>query len=52
MKFAYHNHAMEFVDYNGTSGFDYLQAHTDPKTVHYELDCGWGCFTQVRTQWL
>ena len=44
MKFAYHNHAMEFVDYNGTTGFDYLLAQTDPKTVHYELDCGWAVY--------
>jgi sugar phosphate isomerase/epimerase len=44
MKFAYHNHAMEFIDYSGTSGFDYLLAQTDPKIVHYELDCGWAVY--------
>jgi sugar phosphate isomerase/epimerase len=44
MKFAYHNHAMEFVDYNGATGFDYLLAQTDPKLVHYELDCDWAVY--------
>ena len=44
MNFAYHNHATEFIQYNGTTGFDYLLAQTDPKTVHYELDCGWAVY--------
>jgi sugar phosphate isomerase/epimerase len=44
MKFAYHNHAFEFKDYNGTTGYDALLAQTDPKVVHYELDCGWAVY--------
>jgi sugar phosphate isomerase/epimerase len=44
MNFAYHNHAMEFKQYGDTTGFDYLLAQTDPKTVHYELDCGWAVY--------
>ncbi len=44
MKFAYHNHASEFRDYNGTTGFDALVANSDKNYVNYELDCGWAVY--------
>jgi sugar phosphate isomerase/epimerase len=39
--FAYHNHNIDFRVYDGVSGYDTLLAHTDPKLVKFELDCGW-----------
>ncbi len=42
LKFAYHNHNMEFRRWNdGTTTYDTLMAETDPSLVKIELDCGW-----------
>lgn len=41
LRCAYHNHAMEFVAYDGTVAFDELLKRTDPSLVDIELDCAW-----------
>ena len=41
MKFGYHNHTMEFVAQNGSTGFDLMVQNTDPELVTFEMDCGW-----------
>lgn len=38
---AYHNHAFEFTDFNGTTGYDILLKETDPELVKMELDLYW-----------
>jgi sugar phosphate isomerase/epimerase len=39
--FASHNHTEQFGPVQGGTAFDYLVAHTDPKSVAFEIDCGW-----------
>jgi sugar phosphate isomerase/epimerase len=42
LKFAYHNHNMEFRKWSdGTTTYEILMAETDPALVKIELDCGW-----------
>jgi sugar phosphate isomerase/epimerase len=41
MTFGYHNHTVEFASENGVVYFDELLKRTDPKLVHFEMDCGW-----------
>jgi sugar phosphate isomerase/epimerase len=42
LKFAYHNHNMEFRKWSdGSTTYDTLMAETDPSLVKIELDCGW-----------
>lgn len=41
LKFAVHNHTMEFVPVDGMLGYDYLITHTEPSLVTFETDCGW-----------
>ncbi len=42
LKFAYHNHNMEFKKWSdGTTTYDILMKGTDPDLVKIELDCGW-----------
>jgi sugar phosphate isomerase/epimerase len=42
LKFAYHNHNMEFKKWNdGKTTYDILMEGTDPSLVKIELDCGW-----------
>ena len=41
MTFGYHNHTVEFGRENGIVYFDELLKRTDPKLVHFEMDCGW-----------
>lgn len=41
LRFAYHNHNLEFRRYGDTTGYDILLAETDPELVKLELDCGW-----------
>jgi sugar phosphate isomerase/epimerase len=41
MRLAYHNHAFELEDRDGTTGLEILAEHTDPAKVGLELDCGW-----------
>lgn len=39
--FAYHNHDFEFVDYNGTNGYEVIMNETDPKFVKLQVDLYW-----------
>lgn len=41
LKFAAHNHTMEFAMMDGKPGYDYLISHTDKDLVFFEIDCGW-----------
>ena len=41
IQFGYHNHNFEFNKFDGTLGYDVLVKETDPKLVHFELDCFW-----------
>ncbi len=41
LKFAAHNHTMEFAMDDGKPGYDYLISHTEPGLVTFEIDCGW-----------
>lgn len=41
LKFAAHNHTMEFAMDGDKPGYDYLITHTDKDLVNFEIDCGW-----------
>ena len=41
LKFAAHNHTMEFAMDGDKPGYDYLITNTDPALVTFEIDCGW-----------
>ena len=41
LQFAYHNVNAEFREYDGVVPYDWLLAHTDPKSVQLEIDCYW-----------
>jgi sugar phosphate isomerase/epimerase len=41
MRFAYHNHTMEFQPTEGVVPFDELVRLTDPDKVWFEVDTGW-----------
>jgi sugar phosphate isomerase/epimerase len=41
MRFAFHNHAYEFRQFDRGTGFDLLVRETDPELVSFELDCYW-----------
>jgi sugar phosphate isomerase/epimerase len=42
LKFAYHNHNMEFHKWSdGRTTYEILMSETDPALVKIELDCGW-----------
>jgi sugar phosphate isomerase/epimerase len=41
LKFGFHNHNVEFKDYNGVTGFDVLMRYTDPGLVQWQMDCYW-----------
>jgi sugar phosphate isomerase/epimerase len=42
LKYYYHNHPFEFVDFEGdVCAYDILLAETDPDLVDFQLDCGW-----------
>lgn len=38
---AYHNHPVEFAEYDGQRGYDVILANTDPALVKLELDVAW-----------
>jgi sugar phosphate isomerase/epimerase len=38
---GYHNHAIEFIRFQGATALDYIYAHTDPQNVVAELDTYW-----------
>lgn len=41
LQLAYHNHDFEFIDFNGTSGYDILLRETNPADLKFELDIYW-----------
>lgn len=41
LEFYFHNHFMEFQQFDGRHGFDLLLENTDPDTVLFELDTFW-----------
>ncbi len=41
LQLTYHNHDFEFIDFNGTTGFDILLRETDPQDLKFELDIYW-----------
>ena len=41
IRFAYHNHNLEFIPLGGTTPMDFLIEHTDPEFVHFEIDTAW-----------
>ncbi|MGO8759227.1 MAG: sugar phosphate isomerase/epimerase family protein [Terracidiphilus sp.] len=41
LRFAFHNHNLEFVEYSGVTGLDILIANTDSNLVEWEMDCYW-----------
>ncbi|HZE07734.1 MAG TPA: sugar phosphate isomerase/epimerase [Gemmatimonadaceae bacterium] len=44
LRFAYHNHDLEFKPVGGTLPFDILLGETDPKHVDFEMDIYWVYF--------
>jgi len=41
LRFCYHNHAFEFEPMEGTTPFQVMMDHTDPKLVGLEMDVFW-----------
>lgn len=41
LQLVYHNHDFEFINYNGTTGYDILLSETDPIDLKLELDIYW-----------
>lgn len=41
MRFAYHNHFVEFHAHHGIRPYDIILKETDPRYVSLEMDCGW-----------
>jgi sugar phosphate isomerase/epimerase len=41
LKFAYHNHFMEFADHGGVTGYDLITRALDPEQLRLEIDLGW-----------
>lgn len=41
LQFAFHNHNIEFQSFNGVTGLDTLLKHTEPRNVHWQIDCYW-----------
>jgi sugar phosphate isomerase/epimerase len=41
LQLGYHNHNPEFAPVEGSTGFDIIATHTDPKFVVLEIDVGW-----------
>ena len=47
MTFCYHNHAYEFVEYDGVRGLDILYRLTKPENLQVELDTYWAAFAGI-----
>jgi len=41
IQFGYHNHDLEFKEFDGVMAYDEVLKHIDPELVTLELDCGW-----------
>ena len=51
LKFAYHNHHMEFQKFEGKYGLDILVERTDPRLVYLEVDTYWARYAGVDPAW-
>ena len=47
LRFAFHNHSVEFQQVGGRPGFEVLLTETDPALVDFELDLYWARFAGV-----
>jgi sugar phosphate isomerase/epimerase len=47
LRFAYHNHHVEFFPVAGEIPYDVIMTNTDPQLVHCELDIGWLALARV-----
>lgn len=41
LQLVYHNHDFEFINFNGTTGYDILLSETDPMDLKFEMDIYW-----------
>jgi sugar phosphate isomerase/epimerase len=41
LKFGFHNHNIEFREFDGKTGIDILLGNTDPALVQWQMDCYW-----------
>jgi sugar phosphate isomerase/epimerase len=41
LKFGFHNHNIEFREFDGKTGIDTLLGNTDPALVQWQMDCYW-----------
>lgn len=41
LKFGFHNHNIEFREFDGKTGIDILLGDTDPALVQWQMDCYW-----------
>ena len=41
IRFGYHNHAFEYVEFDGVTWYDYMIENTDPDLVLYQMDVYW-----------
>jgi len=41
LRFGFHNHNVEFKEYDGKTGIELLLEHTDPALVQWQMDCYW-----------
>jgi sugar phosphate isomerase/epimerase len=41
IRFGYHNHAFEYVEFDGVTWYDYMIENTDPDLVFYQMDVYW-----------
>jgi sugar phosphate isomerase/epimerase len=47
IKFGYHNHDFEFVQFDNTKGFDIMLTSTDPQKVCFQSDIYWMIYAGV-----
>ncbi|NMB39256.1 MAG: sugar phosphate isomerase/epimerase [Firmicutes bacterium] len=41
LQFIYHNHAFEFIKFDGVTGMEILFEESDPEAFHFEIDTYW-----------
>lgn len=41
LQFIYHNHAFEFIKFDGVTGLEILLQESDPDAFHFEIDTYW-----------
>ncbi len=47
MQFCYHAHYNEYAQTNGTSGYDIMLTHCDPKLLQMEMDVFWATYAGI-----